>query len=115
MDCPKTLQVGPYVYKVETNYLADETMKAAEVWGDHDIGEQRLRIRSDAGPDCTRDTVLHELLHAIMEVYGIRPKKEERLIRKLSPAILDVFDRNPELLDYLFPESDDHDDGSSNG
>lgn len=110
MNPPPTIQIGPYAYTIERTH--DETLKAGDTWGDHDIGEQRIRVRTDASPDCSRDTVLHEILHAICEVYGVRPRKEERLVRQLSPAILDVFDRNPELLDYLFgydgPETEEH-------
>lgn len=48
-----------------------------------------------------RETVLHEMLHCIMEHTGIDPEEHEQLIRSVSPLLLETLRRNPELVEWL--------------
>jgi hypothetical protein len=73
-------------------------------YGETDLGAQRMTVRDDLGPDQERDTVLHEVLHALLGVggaAGLSSDEEETVVRLLAPTMLDVLRRNPVLVRYL--------------
>lgn len=73
------------------------------IWIDPDRPEQALR-----------ETVTHELLHAVAHTFNIRVphsmsddseyNREEQLVASLSAPLLDVLRRNPVLTDWLLDE-----------
>ena len=67
------------------------------------ITKQRISIAKDMASDQERDTVLHEVLHALIRVINLMPKEqeEERIVVALAPLILDALRRNPNLVEYL--------------
>jgi hypothetical protein len=48
-----------------------------------------------------RETILHEMLHAICEHTGLNPDEHETIIRSISPLILHMLKENPKLLRWL--------------
>ena len=48
-----------------------------------------------------RETVLHEMLHCVFEHTGVDPEEHETLIRSISPLLLELLRRNPELVEWL--------------
>ena len=48
-----------------------------------------------------RETILHEMLHCILEHTGVEPDEHETLIRNISPLMLETLRRNPELVEWL--------------
>ena len=53
-------------------------------------------------PQQEAETLLHELLHAIYEVMGVRSKDgEERIISQMSLGMASVIRDNPTLIDWL--------------
>lgn len=48
-----------------------------------------------------RETVLHEMFHCLLEHTGVDPEEHETLIRSISPLLLEVLRRNPELVEWL--------------
>jgi hypothetical protein len=52
-----------------------------------------------------REILLHEILHALLATSGVASemgeKREEGLVRALSPWLLDLLQRNPRLVSYL--------------
>lgn len=111
---PAAIIVGPYRYEVTADELARLRVEHAEQkvlsgHSDHDA----LRINVDTGPavaaDTSRDTVLHEVLHAIAFLSGLSSdwgtQREEEIVRRLSPLLLDVLRRNPALVAYLLEDA----------
>lgn len=51
---------------------------------------------------CLKDTLLHEIMHAVFYEYGIQPQDdEERTIRVMSTGLTQVFLDNPEIGKFL--------------
>jgi hypothetical protein len=48
-----------------------------------------------------RETVLHEVLHAVCEHTGLDPDEHETIIRSISPLILHVLRENPKFVKWL--------------
>jgi hypothetical protein len=69
--------------------------------------DAQINVRSTQAPPAMRDTVLHEVLHAILWVSGLAfneqmsEETEERIIRNLTPWLLDLLRKNPKLITYL--------------
>lgn len=95
MSAPRRIEVGPLVYKVVRADIDDYGQC------DHDLFEIRLRRRLTR--EASRETLMHETMHACFDVAGIEVDEEveERVIRRLSPILLDTLRRNESLSDYL--------------
>ena len=79
--------------------------------GDSNANLGLIRVRASSPPALQRDTTLHETLHMVVAVAGhqhyFRGNEEERLIRTLTPLILDTLRRNPALASYLLARDAD--------
>lgn len=70
--------------------------------------EQTIYI-DDSTKECgQKDTLLHEVLHAIMGVYSFAPsargkelEREEKLICSMTPALLDTMQRNKKAFAWM--------------
>lgn len=111
LNPPRHVRVGPYTYRV--NYSA-----AAADWASLEVDDyvrgycQHLDALIIVRPQATHaqdaETLLHETLHALLEMIGIRnaldrlaPNLEEDVVAALAPALLDVLRRNPRLVAFL--------------
>lgn len=72
-----------------------------------DTGRMFISTRPDRqSPDQLRDTVLHEVVHAVVELNKLEGTEvDERLVSVLSTHLLDTLRRNPELVVYLTREN----------
>lgn len=65
--------------------------------------KQRLFVSDNLAPDQERDTLLHEVLHALIGI--VRPsfsdRVEEEFVQLLTPLLLDALRRNPGFVAYL--------------
>lgn len=69
--------------------------------------KQLILLDPNQGPDQLRDTLMHEIEHAIWDQTLLRlPGKltQERVIEAMTPVRLDTYRRNPQLAAYLFDE-----------
>lgn len=105
---PKNLKVGPHTYTIRTGPKAelDVTLTArCELYGATDHKSLAIFVSDRQAASQARDTLLHEALHAILDVTGISHEcegdEEERLIRRLSPALLQLLRDNPVLVQFL--------------
>ena len=92
------------------------------IWGDQEVEEvdkyacgytnaaaQVIRLKSepDLGFDAVRDTLLHEVFHAIMSVTGLSEEpwldeaNAESVATRVAPVLLDVVRSNPMFIQYL--------------
>lgn len=107
------LRVGPFTYNVietgaECRALLDGITTRAHKDGEcgHcDHSNLDLRVHPDIAKPLKRETLLHEALHACTNLAGILPeygrKKEERLVRRLAPVVLQMLRDNPWLVKRL--------------
>lgn len=110
-DLPKKIIVGPFTFAVERVPDLLETCKASEgedieiLFGRIDWRRQAILLEANMEPETLRETLLHEICHLIWHVVGGLDEEkleEERVVRMISPTLLDTFDRNPALVAYLF-------------
>ena len=99
MPLPKKICVGPFRYSVGTRHDAEQL-------GEGDTDKLRIHIATELPLDNERETLPHGVLHAVFAVTGLGhtldDEDEERLVRTISPTLLDTLRRNKALRDYLF-------------
>jgi hypothetical protein len=95
------LIVGPY--DVAVRGLAPGSTAARDRRGDY--SPSRLEIRIVAGQPLTveRETIVHELLHALWHDAGLPAQYEEKVVSALSPRLVAVCRANGKLREVLFP------------
>ena len=113
MKKPKKVAVGHVVYDIREEDRLSEITGTSGTCG-QDV--QVILIDTQLGPDQERETVLHELLHAIFyatsaskmleELEKVADVKdlEERFIQPVAGRLLEVLRDNPGLVEYLVAE-----------
>ena len=64
-----------------------------------------IRISKIENNQVLRETLMHEILHACVEDEDISPELEERIVRRLSPNLMQVLGKK-EIRDFLFKEGE---------
>jgi len=67
--------------------------------GEHDMQKQEIKVKNSIHPELQRDTLLHEILHAIDEQLDMRLK--HRQVHALAVAIMQVLRENDDLVGFL--------------
>lgn len=108
MKPPKKIRVGPFTYEVVVDQAAIDREGVEE--GDSRVGScdldgQRIIVSPKLAKDQMKDTIWHEVLHGVSDQVGVSvelgSENEERFIRRMATATLDLMQRNPKLLAYL--------------
>lgn len=70
--------------------------------GSTNLDKGVIAIREGLSEDQTSDTLLHEVLHAVFLATGLNGEdREEELIERLTPMLLQVIRDNPDLIQTL--------------
>jgi hypothetical protein len=105
---PPIIKIGPYHYTVHTS--PDEIQRrireegGEELLGHHDSRELTITIDPEQAHDQTADTLLHEILHAVVGMTNLDDRfgrHEEEIVSRLTPALLSVIRDNPSLIRFL--------------
>lgn len=101
---PSYLQIGPYRYRVVMSEEAINFLSAKEsarLYGHCDPERLTITVRSKIPRDVARETLLHESLHALLDLVGVAAEleddQEESLVRRLAPALVRFALDNPEV------------------
>ncbi len=100
MTLPKVIYVGTADYEVKQKGQLD-------LLGETRSEHAEILIRRKQAPSVKRETLMHELLHAIIYASGmvhhfkLDHDTEEELVSALSPWILQLLRDNPYLVEYL--------------
>lgn len=89
------IKVGPYSYKVIVKKLRKK-------FGTCDFRTHEIFIDPNQSPDTKRDSLMHEILHAVDDLAGIKQREEE--INRRSPILLMVLRDNKQLIKQLLQE-----------
>lgn len=94
MEIPGYLKVGPFNYTVELHdgYWNKDDIR---VYGEVDERACTINLDVDASPEVVRDSIVHEVIHAILLMYD---RDDEELVRLLAPMLLQVIRDNPKLM-----------------
>lgn len=109
MKLPKRIRVGPVVYRVHRERAAvktDDVEPRESLYGYCNNVDLAIYVTDDAADGQIRDTVLHEILHAITSHADVIPllgdkDDDERLVRALAPWLLMLLRDNPKLVEAL--------------
>lgn len=108
---PPTITVGPLTYTVALDATAIHVASignGSPLMGSCDYAKQSIALDPTLAADALATTLLHEVLHAVTEMTGYRdtlgPDKDEELVNRLAPPLLDVLRRNPSLVAFLVAE-----------
>lgn len=99
---PKKVDIGPFRYEL---YFTPVPLDGYS--GLMDANTRTISI--DGTMRDPRETVLHEVLHAVIDLTGLRSGgkdeaievTEEKLVSALSPWLLTVLTENPKLVEFL--------------
>ena len=72
-----------------------------ESLGEWHASKAEIHYDEAATVDVLRETVLHEVLHAVCEHSGLDPDDHETIIRSISPLILHMLRENPKFVAWL--------------
>lgn len=110
MKPPAKVKVGPFTYDVvfdsdALNRIAIKADDTSGLDGAVEFNDHVVFLHGDRAPDFIREVFLHELLHTLTDMLGIRHELdddlEEKLVRRLSPPLLALLRDNPKLVAYL--------------
>ena len=103
---PAQVRVGPLVYDVACDSLAllvaEHSHKQA-LLGQCDHKALAIMLSPDQAPLALKSTLLHEVLHAVINTAGfeITDEDEERLVSVLEAPLLQLVRDNPDLIAWL--------------
>lgn len=124
---PTGVRVGPSYYRIELfdELIADEielkgerksrhaveeplTSENMAGVGDHLYGivnhnAREIKLSRSQGEQSFRDSLMHEILHAVEYMLALEIREEDTW--RLAPTLLDLFDRNPWLMEFLLRRS----------
>jgi hypothetical protein len=101
-NLPDTLRIGYQDITVKKGKFNDE-----EDFGSYDEEKAEIRINTEKRLREVVNTVLHESLHAVWHVYGLRDRtgwkieEEEYIVTLTAHALTAMFRDNPKLLVFL--------------
>lgn len=108
MKPPSSVRIGPHNYSVIADVTAILKISAEDnerKLGTCDTRMCVINVDPEQADSQLRDTVLHEVLHACFDLIGagedISDDTEEKLVRRLSPVLMDVINKNPRLMTWL--------------
>lgn len=96
---PEYVKLGGQTWQLRRTSIESDL----NLFGRTKVRHSLIEIDNDQSPGQERDTVLHELLHAIASVIQVfaDPGEEERAVSAISPWLLSLVRDNPELIAYL--------------
>ena len=69
--------------------------------GEWDIRTATIKYDSAAAVQVQKETVLHEMMHAILEHTAVDAEMHEDIIRAISPLLLHMLTMNPKMVGWL--------------
>jgi hypothetical protein len=83
---------------VEVVFLPSVAVDNEQVMGTYEQEQSRILIKSSMSRSSVRDTLVHEIIHAILQHYEM---DSEKIVRILTPAIVSIIRDNPQLISFL--------------
>lgn len=95
------MRVGPYMYSVEW----DSSLSREGLYGEHEPMKRVIRLNPGSTVHEAEQTLIHELMHAAVDVSGISgffgregfSPTEEDIVRLVSPVMYQVLIDNPKI------------------
>ena len=95
---PRSVAIGPY--DVPVNELTAED--SHKDFGQFHSASMEIRMHETFPSDQqAAETLIHEIMHALLYVYGVKIKDEEHTVAVVSTALATLIKLNPDLISYL--------------
>ena len=92
-----SVDIFAHRYKIIVDHLHSDEL------GRCDPTTQKIYLREDLLPDTAKDTLLHEIIHAICFHAELPdPAPEESLVSRIATGLRIVFCQNPDLATWIF-------------
>lgn len=104
-DLPKRLKIGNLIYALEIMDYGQE--RESSRFGECVNNDQVIRLGPTMKRQKARDTLMHEVLHALLWCYEIKAEKEggEEHLCSMLPMALDQFRQtNPKAWRFIYPK-----------
>lgn len=98
---PKYIYIGPYRYVISASNKLGEP---DDLDGMTDTSRGKIILRKRLSFTRKRETLLHEILHAVWDVCALKNDNEEDMVTRIAPILLDTLRRNLDLVDWLVEE-----------
>jgi hypothetical protein len=100
---PKRVKIGWHWWDIEFRQINEFTTDGDGLYGLCNKLKKKIYVDTESHEDIQRQTLLHEILHAIWAVADIGDSEdEEETILKLSPLLMGVLIENPAVTKYIF-------------
>jgi hypothetical protein len=102
MQIPKEVWVMGHRWAIEE--ANKEWFEDTDAYGNCCPVKRRIKIYCGGGGSITRDTLLHEILHACWYILGLNEKEEEeRVVNSIASILIGVIDdpRNKNVVDFI--------------
>lgn len=102
MPMPKSVKIGSRNFKVK---LDAQLKEDGEDSGECDFVKGIISIQPKTSLGYEQDTLWHEIGHAVWYGVGMKDRsKDETVMKRFMPLLLDVLKTNPKLVNYLLEE-----------
>lgn len=110
----RTKKLPSKVYVLGHEYIIEEMSeklhKEREAYGDCCNEKKLIRIYCGMAMSAVRDTLLHEILHAVWNLYYLQNnEEEEKAVSRISTGLIGLFDdpRNAKVMSFLMDSTND--------
>ena len=116
-ELPNKVRIG---YKdVKIKYVRPNCKKweMTDCFGEYDYRQNVIQIQHDLCGQEMSNTIIHEIMHAAVQVAGLnqekapleKPEYEEAVVNQLTNVMMGVFRDNPWIIDMLGNQLEDTD------
>ena len=100
LKLPAKVKVGAWEYAIESWSIPDA--EDLGKWGDCSHSQRRIRISESCNRKQAAQTLLHEILHATVFVWGCaKDDSEERLVGALGEGLSAIWKDSPEVMRWI--------------
>lgn len=102
---PSNIKINEKNYKVISRSKSWGASRDAA--GQITYHKQLIEITKGQNPSDYLDTVIHEVMHGIIEEYGVSMdrRREEKFVTQISNNLTDVLKKNPKLLEWIIKQA----------
>lgn len=105
MKIPDRVKVGPFEYTLVHSKSAMDDYNwdnQSSYAGIAEHGNLRITITERRAPSKQKETLVHEVVHAILNTYDLHDRTaDEHFVEVFSVALMDTLQRNPDLVSYV--------------
>jgi hypothetical protein len=100
---PKSVKIGGYTYKIvprKTRFKWHEDEEGF-LTGAYDPKSLEIHLATDRNDQAIAESLLHETLHSIWNLFNLPEHNEEDMVIKLTGGLLMLLKDNPQLVKYI--------------